>query len=264
MRHTVLKRKSTAWQWAVPAPPTRYTERLTATAVSDTIWQWAPPSMTAAEASLPLVARATAHGNRIAVAGTEGTFRYRDLLETSAAVAVRLLDGAEDLLEARVAFLVTPGFTYVAVQWGIWKAGGVAVPLGVSHPAGELTHTLEDSGATVVVATPELAGRLRPVAEERGLRFLLTTNLVAGGDTSEEATLPVLTPDRRAMIIYTSGTTSRPKGVVSTHGSIRAQVTTLVEAWEWRQTDHILLVLPLHHVHGIINVLGCALWSGIR
>ena len=66
------------------------------------------------------------------------------------------------------------------------------------------------------------------------------------------------------MIIYTSGTTSRPKGVVSTHGNIQAQVTTLVEAWEWRQTDHILLVLPLHHVHGVINVLGCALWSGAQ
>jgi len=64
------------------------------------------------------------------------------------------------------------------------------------------------------------------------------------------------------MIIYTSGTTSRPKGVVTTHGNIQAQVTTLVQAWEWSADDHILLVLPLHHVHGIINVLTCALWSG--
>jgi len=76
--------------------------------------------------------------------------------------------------------------------------------------------------------------------------------------------LPALSADRRAMILYTSGTTSRPKGVVSTHGNIQAQVTTLVGAWGWQQTDHILLVLPLHHVHGIINVLTCALWSGAK
>ena len=218
--------------------------------------------MTTPEASLPLVARAAAHADRIAVAAPEGTFRYRDLLDASAAVAARLLTGAEDLGEARVAFLVPPGLTYVAVQWGIWRAGGVAVPLAVSHPPPELDYSVEDSGASVVVAHPERADRLRPIAEQRGLRFLLTTDLLAGG--AGEAVLPALTPDRRAMILYTSGTTSRPKGVVSTHGNVQAQVTTLVEAWGWQPADHILLVLPLHHIHGIINVLTCALWSGAQ
>ena len=64
------------------------------------------------------------------------------------------------------------------------------------------------------------------------------------------------------MIIYTSGTTNRPKGVVSLHTTIQAQMTSLVEAWGWTADDHILHVLPLHHIHGIVNVLGCALWSG--
>ena len=64
------------------------------------------------------------------------------------------------------------------------------------------------------------------------------------------------------MILYTSGTTSRPKGVVTTHANITAQITSLVEAWEWSADDGILLCLPLHHVHGIINVVSCALWSG--
>ena len=56
------------------------------------------------------------------------------------------------------------------------------------------------------------------------------------------------------MIIYTSGTTGRPKGVVHTQGSLGAQIAALVEAWGWTADDRILLVLPLHHVHGIINV----------
>jgi malonyl-CoA/methylmalonyl-CoA synthetase len=64
------------------------------------------------------------------------------------------------------------------------------------------------------------------------------------------------------MILYTSGTTSRPKGVVTTHANIAAQITSLVDAWEWSADDRILLCLPLHHVHGIINVVSCALWSG--
>ena len=107
--------------------------------------------MTTPEASLPLVA----HADRIAVAAPEGTFRYRDLLDASAAVAARLLTGAEDLGETRVAFLIPPGLTYVAVQWGIWRAGGVAVPLAVSHPPPELAYSVEDSGASVVVAPPK-------------------------------------------------------------------------------------------------------------
>ncbi|NCW43856.1 MAG: long-chain fatty acid--CoA ligase, partial [Actinobacteria bacterium] len=64
------------------------------------------------------------------------------------------------------------------------------------------------------------------------------------------------------MILYTSGTTSTPKGVVSTHATIRAQIESLVQAWEWTADDRIPLFLPLHHIHGIINITGCGLWSG--
>ena len=64
------------------------------------------------------------------------------------------------------------------------------------------------------------------------------------------------------MILYTSGTTSKPKGVVTTHANIQAQIESLVQAWEWSATDRIPLFLPLHHIHGIINVTCCALWSG--
>src|SRR3989441_10836417 len=82
--------------------------------------------------------------------------------------------------------------------------------------------------------------------------------------TAPRSPLPRVAAGRRAMIVYTSGTTGKPKGVVTTHANIAAQVTSLVTAWEWRADDWILLVLPLHHVHGIVNVLTCALWAGAR
>ena len=64
------------------------------------------------------------------------------------------------------------------------------------------------------------------------------------------------------MIVYTSGTTGKPKGTVTTHANLEAQMTMLASAWGWVPEDRIVLVLPLHHVHGIVNVLCCALWSG--
>jgi len=63
-------------------------------------------------------------------------------------------------------------------------------------------------------------------------------------------------------MVYTSGTTGKPKGVVTTHANLSAQITALIEAWGWTAADRILLVLPLHHVHGIVNVVCCALWAG--
>ena len=209
--------------------------------------------------SLDLFSRAEGHGDRIAVVAPEGVFTYRDLLTTSARVATRLLAGRDDLEEARVCYLVPPGWDYAAVQWGIWRAGGMAVPLAVSHPPAELAYVLDDAEPEVVVAHPSLLDRVAGVAAERGLTVLQTPALLREGPTGQ---MPDLAPARRAMMLYTSGTTGRPKGVVTTHGNNQSQVEALVEAWGWSPSDHILLHLPLHHVHGIINVLTCALWSG--
>src|SRR5437763_17218695 len=117
-----------------------------------------------AGSELPLVARAVAHGDRTAIVAPEGAFTYRDLLDASARVATRLLAGREDLAEARVAFLAPAGFHYVATQWGIWRAGGIAVPLAISHPAAELEYVIRDAATESVVVHPDLAANLAAVA----------------------------------------------------------------------------------------------------
>ncbi len=211
--------------------------------------------------AVELFRRAAEHAERMAIAAPEGEFTYRDLLGTSGIVATRLLAGRGDLEEARVCFLVPPGWDYVAIQWGIWRAGGIAVPMAVSHPPAELAYVLDDAEPEAVIAHPALRERIAQVASERGLDVLDTPALLAD---CPGVALPEISLDRRAMMLYTSGTTGRPKGVVTTHGNNQAQVEALVQAWGWSRDDHILLHLPLHHVHGIINVLTCALWSGAR
>lgn len=207
---------------------------------------------------LPLITNAESHGNTRAVIDEKGSHSYARLLSSSAAVAARLLQGKPDLGEARIAFLVTPGFEYLAIQWGIWRAGGIAVPLAATHAPAETAHVLDDSQASVVIASPEFEPRLKPLTEERSITRLTTEQAMA----AKPQDLPELDSSRGAMILYTSGTTDKPKGAILSHGNVQAQVEMLVEAWEWTGADHILNVLPLHHVHGIINAMTCAQWVG--
>lgn len=208
--------------------------------------------------SIDLVRGAAAYAARTAIVDADGEHTYAELLSAARGVATALLGAESDLREARVAFMVEPGFDYVATQWGIWLAGGVAVPLCLSHPQPEVDYVLADAGASIVVASRTQLERMRPLADARGARLVRS-----GARTRvDESVLPLVRSDRRAMILYTSGTTSRPKGAVTTHANITAQVDTLVEAWGWSADDRILHVLPLHHTHGIVNVLLCALRVG--
>jgi len=196
---------------------------------------------------------------KTAVIDESGSHTYGALLEKSGRIASGLLHGEADLKEARVCALVPPNFDYVALQWGVWRAGGVFVPLCTTHPLTEIEYAINDSDSTIVAHQLQFKDFLSPIMQNAGRRkFMAITDLTAASMT----TLPHVSQDRRAMIVYTSGTTNKPKGVVSTHLNVIAQVNSLVKAWEWSASDRILNVLPLHHVHGIINVLSCALRSG--
>lgn len=206
---------------------------------------------------IQLIENAKSFPQRRAIISNGQSYTYAHLLERSHQIASRLLNGREDLNEARIAFLVPAGFSYTAIQWGIWRAGGIAVPLCVKHPLPSIEYVIIDTTAEAIIYSSEFASLLAPLFERSDCLFLKSENLVG-----EFVNLPDIDPTRRAMIIYTSGTTGKPKGVVTTHYNIQTQITSLVNAWEWQPDDHILNVLPLHHVHGIINVMSCALWTG--
>ncbi len=186
------------------------------------------------------------------------SYSYADLHQAADQFSYTLLTGQQDLSEARVAFMVQPGFDYVRVQWGIWQAGGIVVPLCLSYPLPSLRYTIENSGANILVVSPEFEDLMSDLATELTCR-LIVLGKNEGGKAQD---LPKIDDSRGAMILYTSGTTNLPKGVVSTHANLNAQISTLIEAWKWTSGDSTVCVLPLHHVHGVVNVVSCSLWAG--
>lgn len=203
-------------------------------------------------------ARLAAHGDRVAIVDPRGTWPYSVLAHDASCLAAVLAPDGTDLDETRVALLCDPGHDFVVALFACWRAGGLAVPLHPSHPDTELAYFLDDSDATVVVysdAHEELARRLAgPIG----------ASVVAVDAATSSPSRPSVPADpiRRALMLYTSGTTGPAKGVVHTHGSLQAQVESLIAAWAWSRHDRVLLVLPLHHVHGVVNVTLCALWAG--
>jgi len=205
-------------------------------------------------------ARLAGNGDRIAIVDAHGTWSYSVLADHADRLATALTAEGTDLDEARVALLCDPGHDFVVALFACWHAGGLAVPLHPSHPDTELAYVLADSESTVVVcsrANQELAQRL---ADPIGARVVA----VETDATRSYRASPADDPTRPAMMFYTSGTTGRSKGVVHTHRGLHAQVESLIEAWAWSSEDRTLLVLPLHHVHGVVNVTLCALEAGAR
>ncbi|MEL0162762.1 MAG: acyl-CoA synthetase [Halieaceae bacterium] len=196
--------------------------------------------------------------DKVALVEGGNAFTYAQVESRIVQFASGLLAGRSDLEEARVAFLIPAGVDYVTALHGAWRAGGIAIPLNVASAESEWEHCLTSAGVTQVIANEQTLGSIEGLCN----RLAIPVATVSDTRTDRVSPLPELAPTRRAMIVFTSGTTSKPKGAVTTHGNIAAQIETLITAWEWQADDVIPLFLPLHHVHGIINVLSCALCAG--
>ena len=202
-------------------------------------------------------------GGSVAVIDGEGSETYSELNADADAVA-RALIGAGVVSGAVIANICPAGRCWLAGSFGVWRAGGVLLPLESSHPPAELRHPVTDSSVTHVLCTSETRDLAEQLATFTNAQIIDVRDVMRATSDSlpAHALLPVVDDDADAMIVYTSGTTGLPKGVVHTHRSIAAQCAAMVEVWGWMPSDRILGVLPLHHVHGLVNVTFTALSVG--
>lgn len=151
----------------------------------------------------------------------------------------------------RVAIITPDKMPFLIAHLATLYAGAVALPLNPRSTPDELRYYLQDSGARVVVAGQDewpLVEALKPVLPE--LRALIADREARD---APEATLADAAPGRDdpCLMLYSSGTTGRPKGVVHTHANLAASLRALAACWRFSPDDVVVNVLPLFHIHGL-------------
>ncbi len=202
----------------------------------------------------PLVERVLAlRSSRPAIVDDRGTTTAAELLGLAARAA-----GALGPLEGgRVVLLAEQDAGWVASFLGILLAGGVVLPVSPAYPPSELEWFAADAGAAVAIVGEvhgAIAGRLAA-----GRRVFTPAELFAA---QPAAPVPASASSDDAVLVYTSGTTGRPKGARLTHTGLTAQVDMLGAAWQITGADRLLHALPLHHVHGLSVALLSTLLQG--
>jgi acyl-CoA synthetase (AMP-forming)/AMP-acid ligase II len=148
----------------------------------------------------------------------------------------------------RVALPLADRLGCVIAHLGVFLAGGVALPLNPKLPAQELRYFLQDSGAGIALVDPEQATSLEQVrADVPSLR-----HVVADLDANPSPyRRPDLAPDDGCLLVYSSGTTGWPKGVVHSQTGLYSALRALAGCWRMTPDDRVVNVLPLFHVHGL-------------
>jgi acyl-CoA synthetase (AMP-forming)/AMP-acid ligase II len=174
-----------------------------------------------------------------AVALNNGQFaeRVRSVAGLLAQRGVRRGDVVATLLPNRVELVLT--------LFAAWRLGAAVTPINPALTDSEAAYQLEDSATRLVV----LDNRPSPAGTADALDV---ADLWTCVETSPDDESPVLDPDGLALLIYTSGTTGKPKGVMLDHANLTAMCEMALVSFEFDQSDHCLLVLPLFHVNGIV------------
>ena len=154
----------------------------------------------------------------------------------------------------RVGMYAASSLDWVIAYLGAQRSGACVVPMNPDYRSAEVEHIVTNADPSLVITDDERAATV----ERLGRR------IVNVHEPPREAPppMPNLTSESPAAILYTSGTTGRPKGAVLDHGGLLAQARGAIEMWRWTRADILVHALPLFHLHGLGMGLHGTLLSG--
>jgi len=193
---------------------------------------------------------------------------YAAAEDDSARIANSLLQlGAEP--GDRITVQVEKSIENLLLYLACLRAGLVYHPLNPAYKASELTYFLGNAEPTIVICSRASLAPMKNLLPANGVKAVLTLDADGSGTLMERAAgasteADVAQSDGKDMaaLLYSSGTTGQPKGIVLSHDNLRKNAETLVNAWGFSASDRLLHMLPIYHAHGLFVGIGCVLMSG--
>lgn len=198
---------------------------------------------------------------------SQRSFTYGNLLQdvAKAKETLAIVAGGNPLAGERISFLAENSYDYVVTFLSILAHRAVALPISLGFPTSEIKYILENSQSSVLLSTPRFESRAKEVLDGglcASLSFGIIGKIQSGSTSTEAVRLEESSGEKGGFMLYTSGTTDRPKGVLLSEDVMTAQARSLIDAWSYSPSDRLLHVLPLHHIHGVINGLFAPLLAG--
>lgn len=215
--------------------------------------------------------------NKPVIVFKEKTWTYQDL-ECQLRDYASMLDQIGIKKGDRVAVQMPKSMEFLFLHLAILSIGAISLPLNPDYRASEIAYFLSDSSSNLFITTsdrlvrfpteiqnlPDLKVILADGNDASGYKSNVLGSLIELVSQSPKDFIPTYSSggNDTAMICYTSGTTGRSKGAMISHRNLIANMEALHQAWQWQESDRLLHVLPLFHVHGLnVAVLGC-LYAG--
>ena len=200
--------------------------------------------------------------------GGGDTWSYADVDRRSAQIAQQLAAVGVDVGE-RVSVQVEKSPENLCLYLACLRGGFVYHPLNMGYRRSELEYFIGNAEPAAIICDREKLGDLEDLGSRAGVRSVLTLDADGGGTLVELAveqpdtfeTVP-RERDDLAALLYSSGTTGVPKGIMLTHHNLLSNTEALVQAWGFTADDRLLHALPIFHVHGLFVAIGCVLLSG--
>ncbi|MFT6051850.1 MAG: malonyl-CoA/methylmalonyl-CoA synthetase [Halioglobus sp.] len=201
----------------------------------------------------------TAEGRRVS---------YREADQASARIATALR-GLGACPGDRVTVQIEKSVENLCLYLACLRAGLVFHPLNTAYTAAELAYFLGNAEPSIVICDTSALASMQTVLGEITVKALLTLDAngsgslmaLADGAIADAYIAPRNGADMAALL-YSSGTTGRPKGIMLSHDNLRKSAETLVAAWGFSAADHLLHMLPIYHVHGLFVGVSCVLMCG--
>ena len=203
------------------------------------------------------------------IENTDGTIiSYGELEEESAKYA----NGLSELgLQPgdRVSVQLDKSPEVVFIYLACLRANLIFHPINTAYKENELSFLLNDAKPSVFICEKEIYENISFLNLEESISHVFTLNpadheSIQSIKKESDHEIVDCSPDHTAALLYSSGTTGKPKGIMLTHGNIGSNALALKDAWGFSNDDILLHSLPIYHVHGLFVALGCVFLSGSK